>query len=84
MAEVESIKPPASTKSIVIKMIIGLVLGIGIMLLPRPANLTPEGQRLLGLLVTVVFLWVSEAVPIGATALLSGAGLILLNIQSAQ
>ncbi len=84
MAEVESIKPPASTKSIVIKVIIGLVLGIGIMLLPRPANLTPEGQRLLGLLVTVVFLWVSEAVPIGATALLSGAGLILLNIQSAQ
>ncbi|MBF0230712.1 MAG: anion permease [Desulfamplus sp.] len=84
MAEVELIKPPASTRSIVIKVVIALALGIGIMLLPRPANLTPEGQRLLGLLVTVVFLWVSEAVPIGATALLSGAGLILLNIQSAQ
>ncbi len=84
MAEVESIKPPASTRSIVIKVVIGLALGIGIMLLPRPVNLTPEGQRFLGLLVSVVFLWVSEAVPIGATALLSGAGLILLKIQSAQ
>ncbi|MBF0232074.1 MAG: anion permease [Desulfamplus sp.] len=84
MAEVESMKAPATTRSIVIKTLIALALGIGIMLLPRPVNLTPEGQRLLGLLVTVVFLWVSEAVPIGATALLSGAGLILLKIQPAQ
>ncbi|MBF0259910.1 MAG: anion permease [Desulfamplus sp.] len=84
MAEVESMKAPATTRSIIIKTLIALALGIGIMLLPRPVNLTPEGQRLLGLLVTVVFLWVSEAVPIGATALLSGAGLILLKIQPAQ
>jgi sodium-dependent dicarboxylate transporter 2/3/5 len=84
MAEVESLKEPASTKSIIIKFTISLALGIIVMLLPRPETLTPEGHRLLGLLTTIVFLWVSEAVPIGATALLSGAGLIFLKIQPAQ
>ncbi|MDZ7663727.1 MAG: SLC13 family permease [Desulfotignum sp.] len=84
MAEVESLKEPASTKSIIIKFIISLALGVLVMLLPRPETLTPEGHRLLALLTTVVFLWVSEAVPIGATALLSGAGLIFLKIQPAQ
>jgi len=84
MAEVETLKEPASTKSIIIKFTISLALGIIVMLLPRPETLTPEGHRLLALLTTIVFLWVSEAVPIGATALLAGAGLIFLNIQPAQ
>ena len=84
MAEVESLKEPASTKSIIIKFAVSLALGIVVMLLPRPETLTPEGHRLLALLTTVVFLWVSEAVPIGATALLAGAGLIFLNIQPAS
>lgn len=84
MTEVESIKEPASARSIIIKVVIALALGIGVMLLPQPENLPVEGQRLLGLLLIVVFLWVSEAVPIGATALIAAAGLILLKIQPAQ
>ncbi|MCF8090438.1 MAG: anion permease, partial [Desulfotignum sp.] len=84
MADVESLKEPATTKSIIIKFVISLALGILVLLLPRPETLTPEGHRLLALLTFVVFLWVSEAVPIGATALLAGAGLIFLNIQPAQ
>ncbi len=84
MAEVESIKKDATLKSIIIKSAIALALGILVMMLPRPDNLTPEGHRLLALLVTIVFLWVSEAVPIGVTALLAGAGLILLQVQTAQ
>ena len=84
MAEVETLKEPVNARSMIIKVLIALALGIGIMLLPRPENLPPEGQRLLGLLVSVVFLWVSEAVPIGTTALISAAGLILLKIQNAQ
>ncbi|RPJ06238.1 MAG: sodium/sulfate symporter [Deltaproteobacteria bacterium] len=84
MAEVESIRNEATAKSIVIKSSTALFLGIVIMMLPRPENLSPEGHRLLALLATVVFLWVSEAVPIGVTALLAGAGLILLKIQPAQ
>ncbi len=84
MADVESIKKEATTKSIIIKSLTALVLGILVMMLPTPDNLTPEGHRLLALLTTVVILWVTEAVPIGVTALLAGAGLILLKIQSSQ
>ncbi|MCF8126520.1 MAG: sodium/sulfate symporter, partial [Desulfotignum sp.] len=63
MAELESLKEPANTKSIIIKFIISLALGILVMMMPRPETLTPEGHRLLALLTTIVFLWVSEAVP---------------------
>lgn len=84
MAEIESQNQNASPRSIIIKATIALVLGILIIMLPRPDNLTPEGHRLLALLTTVVLLWVFEAVPIGVTALLAGAGLILLKIQTAQ
>ena len=84
MTEVESIDKPASMQSIITHVAIALALGIGIMMLPSPDNLPPAGQRLLGLLVTVVYLWVSEAVPIGATALLAAASMILLKIQPAQ
>jgi solute carrier family 13 (sodium-dependent dicarboxylate transporter), member 2/3/5 len=45
MAEVESIKNDATAKSIVIKTLIALALGILIMMMPRPENLTPEGHR---------------------------------------
>jgi solute carrier family 13 (sodium-dependent dicarboxylate transporter), member 2/3/5 len=84
MADVESPNKETSTRSIIIKAAIALALGIAVMMLPRPDNLTPEGHRLLALLTVVVLLWVTEAVPIGVTALLAGAGLILLKIQSAQ
>jgi solute carrier family 13 (sodium-dependent dicarboxylate transporter), member 2/3/5 len=84
MAEVESIKQEATAKSIIIKSLIALGLGILVFILPTPDNLTPEGHRLLALLTTIVILWVTEAVPIGVTALLAGAGLILLKIQSSQ
>ncbi len=84
MAEIETLNQPVNIRSMIIKLVIALALGIGIMLLPRPDNLPPEGQRLLGLLVAVVFLWVSEAVPIGTTALISAAGLMLLKIVNAQ
>jgi solute carrier family 13 (sodium-dependent dicarboxylate transporter), member 2/3/5 len=84
MADVESPNKETSTRSIIIKAAIAVALGIAVMMLPRPDNLTPEGHRLLALLTVVVLLWVTEAVPIGVTALLAGAGLILLKIQSAQ
>ena len=84
MAEIESNPKEVSKTSIVIKSVVALALGILILMLPRPDNLTPEGHRFLALLLTVVVLWVSEAVPIGVTALLAGASLILLKIQPAQ
>ncbi len=83
MAELEE-KAPQPLKMILIKGATALVLGLLVLLLPTPETLTPEGHRLLALLVTVVFLWVSEAVPIGTTALFAGASLILLNITNAS
>ena len=55
MADTANVREPATLRSICIKVAIALILGIVIMLLPRPENLTPEGQRLLGLLAVVVF-----------------------------
>jgi solute carrier family 13 (sodium-dependent dicarboxylate transporter), member 2/3/5 len=84
MAEIETSQKDVSIKSIVIKSAIAFTLGLLIIMLPTPDNLTPQGHRLLALLVTIVFLWVTEAFPIGVTALLAGAGLILFKIQPAQ
>lgn len=75
--------PKKSVKSIVISVLISLGIGILIAILPTPAGLSPEGHKFLALLITVILLWVTEAVPIGVTALIAAAGLILFNIQPA-
>ncbi|WP_045211190.1 SLC13 family permease [Desulfonatronovibrio magnus] len=82
MAEVESIRKEASPLVIAVKLAIAIGLGLFVYLLPTPDNLSPEGHRLLALLTTVVILFVTEAIPIGVTALLVGSGLILFNIQT--
>ena len=84
MAEVESINNEASAKSIIIKAVIAVAMGLFVWMLPTPDSLTPEGHRLLALLTTIVILFVTEAFPIGVTALLVGAGLIVFNIQTPQ
>jgi len=82
MTEIETLQKKAGAASILVKGGIALALGILVIMLPRPDNLTPEGHRLLALLTTVVILWVTEAAPIGVTALLAGSGLILFKIQT--
>ncbi len=71
-----------STKSIITGVLIALAVGIGIAILPTPEGLSVQGHRFLALLMAVVILWVTEALPIGATALLAGGCLILFKIQS--
>lgn len=68
----ESLGPEPSGTSIIIKSLIAILLGLFVWILPTPDNLNPEGHRLLALLTTVVILWVTEAIPIGVTALLVG------------
>jgi sodium-dependent dicarboxylate transporter 2/3/5 len=75
--------PEKSTKSIIIGVIISLVVGLGIAFLPTPEGLSEQAHRFLALLVTVVLLWVTEALPIGVTGLLAGGSLILFKIQPA-
>ena len=50
-------------------------------LLPRPEGLTPEAWRLLGVTLWMVIWWLSEAVPLAATALVPIAALPLLQVQ---
>ncbi|RQD60273.1 MAG: sodium/sulfate symporter [Desulfonatronovibrio sp. MSAO_Bac4] len=72
--------PQQSGKSIIIKSVIAVALGLFVWLLPTPENLSPEGHRLLALLTTVIILWVTEAIPIGITALCVGGGMIMFDI----
>ncbi|MDO5484282.1 MAG: SLC13 family permease, partial [Desulfovibrionaceae bacterium] len=71
-------------KSVTIKLIIALALGIFVYMLPTPAELPPEGHRLAAILVPVIFLWVSEAIPIGITALLATAAMIAFKVTTAR
>jgi sodium-dependent dicarboxylate transporter 2/3/5 len=80
MHEDEPQGPTQSGKAMIIKLLIALGIGIFIYLLPRPENLPPEGHRLAAILLPVVFLWVSEAIPIGITALLATAAMIAFKV----
>ncbi len=55
-----------------------------ILLLPTPEKLPAEGHRFFALLTLILILWVSEAIPIGITALLAGGGLIAFRVQNAS
>jgi sodium-dependent dicarboxylate transporter 2/3/5 len=75
---------PQSGKSVAIKLLIALALGIGIYLLPTPENLPIAGHKLAAIIIPVIFLWVSEAIPIGVTALCATAALVAFNVVSAS
>lgn len=51
--------------------IIGAALAAAaVMIMPTPAGLSPEGQRLMALFLAALILWASEAIPISVTSLL--------------
>jgi len=72
-----------SPKSIITGVLIALAVGLGIAFLPTPEGLSVQAHRFLALLIAIVILWVSEALPIGVTGLLAGGSLILFKIQPA-
>lgn len=80
----EEQSPKQNHTVVVIKIIVALALGVLIYALPKPDNLPAEGHRLAAILVPVIFLWVSEAIPIGITALLATAAMIAFKVTSAQ
>jgi sodium-dependent dicarboxylate transporter 2/3/5 len=51
--------PEQPGKLIVIKVLFALAVGLGIYLLPTPANLPDAGHKLLALVAAVIVLWVS-------------------------
>ena len=84
MHEEEPQGPTQSNKAMIIKLLVALALGIFIYVLPKPDNLPIEGHKLAAILVPVVFLWVSEAIPIGITALLATALMIMFKVTDSS
>lgn len=84
MHEEEPQGPTQSSKAMIIKLLVALALGIFIYVLPKPDNLPIEGHKLAAILVPVVFLWVSEAIPIGITALLATALMIMFKVTDSS
>lgn len=82
MAEHEPAKPKRSYKQMALLSGISVALGLLVALLPTPEGLEPRAHHFMALLITIILLWVTEAVPIGLTALLAGGGLILFGIQT--
>jgi len=71
------------TKYTITWVLIAVGVGLAIyFLIPTPEGLGDRGHRFLALLATIVILWTSEAIPIGVTALLVGAGLAGFEIQT--
>lgn len=56
---------------------------LGLLLLPMP-GLSPEGHRLAAIGGMTVVLWISEAIPLAASALLAPALAVLLDVASAE
>lgn len=69
-------------------MLAGLGVGGSLILLsgvlPRPEGLEPVAYRLLGVAVVVAVWWVTEALPLGGTALIPAAAFPLLGIMPAS
>lgn len=75
-------KSGKSSRHMITWTAISVLVGLAIAFIPTPEGLDPRAQNYLGLLMTIILLWVSEALPIGATALFAGGGLILFGIST--
>ena len=70
-----------TSKTVVLLSI--LAVSAGLMFLPTPEGMRPEGQRLVGVAVLMAGLWVAQPIPMAATSLLPLVCFPLLGIQSA-
>ena len=62
-------QPTASERRQRIGLVLGPVVFVLVLLLPTPGSLTPEGQRAGAVALLMAIWWVSEALPLAATAL---------------
>lgn len=63
-------------------MIIGLIAFVGMIFAPAPTGLSGQGWSVAAMAVLMAILWVSEAVPLAATALIPVAMLPVLQVSS--
>ncbi len=67
-----------------IGFLLGLPLFLFLLILPMPASMSPEAQRTLAVAVLMAFWWITEAIPIPATALIPIFAFPLLKITSTK
>lgn len=60
------------------------LVAAAVMVLPAPMGLPPEGQRMGALFLSLLILWVTEAIPVAVTALLAVALLPIFRIMELQ
>ena len=65
-----------------IGLVLGPALALGLQLIPAPEGLSPEAWRVVSLAALMVVWWVTEAIPIAATALVPLAALPLIGAAS--
>lgn len=53
-----------------IPIAVGLAIFLGLLLLPAPGGLSPEGWSVVAVAVLMIVWWMTEAIPVPATALL--------------
>ncbi len=63
-----------------VKLAAAALVFLGILLLPTPAGLTPEGQRALAVITLAVVLWATEVIPVSVAGI---GGVVLLVLLGA-
>src|SRR5688572_2119189 len=63
--------------------ILAPIVFVTLLLVPMPA-LKPEAHRLAAVMATVIVLWITEALPLPATALLGAAACVVLRVAPAR
>jgi anion transporter len=53
-----------------ILLCVGVVIAVIIFLVPTPSQFTPEGWKVLGLLIPIIFVWATDCVPVGVASVL--------------
>ena len=75
---------PASTRNARLGQFAALLAFFVVFFLPTPSDLAPAAQRLAAVGAAMAILWLTQAVPLGATSLIPVAAFPLLGIQSAD
>ena len=76
-------KPTDKTRVKPIPVCVGLALFAIVLILPAPADMSPEAWRLLAVAVLMITWWITEAIPVAVTALLPVALFPLVGATSA-
>ncbi|MCK9915943.1 anion permease [Microbacteriaceae bacterium K1510] len=96
MSDVQSIKaaPPSAAPAAAKKkgegrwiaylVVPAVLIAIAAFIVPPPAGVTPAGWHLLGLLIPLIAIWATEAMPIGASSLLFLALVVSTGIAPAE